>query len=207
MTKAVAKVPQQSIVQMMNGLDEHIRVCANVEVSRTVAYLELCKFVRREQVPDDMVRDRMIEAGFHKVRVSEILKVCSAPADIFSAYAERTLGFRRVLALARFSADGKVADVTVAGRAVAQQMGGGSSNVIEVVEKFESDSKAASAFVEESKAKGTVSAKSRCDRAAAFIFKYSTKGRVWDSGDGWRLVLEKSGKGKSKPVAAKGGAQ
>jgi len=180
--------------KMMSTLDGHIRKCAAVEVGRQVVYAELCRYIRTEKVPDDLVRERMFEAGFHKVRVSEVLKICSAPDDIWQGYLSGQLGYRRALQLARYSADDKIAASTVAGQEYAKTMGVPPTEeklVIDVLEKEEASAKSAAAFTEEQNAanRKPVTDASKCERAAQIIFKNSTQSRSWNSGDGWRLTL------------------
>jgi hypothetical protein len=70
-------------------------------------YWDLVKFARDNQIPPAQLRLTLKQAGFVDSRVSEVIKVCSAPPVVFKEYEERRIGFRLALKRAREEDDKK----------------------------------------------------------------------------------------------------
>jgi len=64
-------------------------------------YLELCKFIRLNQLAPKQVTAWLLDLGFHKSRAAEINRVAQSSDDIFSAYEARTIGWRGALKMSR----------------------------------------------------------------------------------------------------------
>jgi len=75
-------------------------------------YLDLCKYIRQQNLDPKIVRHQLTELGFHKVRISEINKVSQAPDEIWNEFEAKTLGFKKVLELARGPVIECIASVT-----------------------------------------------------------------------------------------------
>jgi len=79
-------------------------------------YYDLVTYIRKNKVAPKLVSYQMSEAGFNKVRISEVNRVANAPDDLYNAFAARALGFKNVLQLVRGASD--KAQLTPAGSAI-----------------------------------------------------------------------------------------
>lgn len=99
------KAPTQDIADKLFLVDAASKIIEKTgEVG--VLYLELCKGIREKQMSPRLVGRVLGELGFHKVRISEIIRVSMSPNDIWNDYMGRQLGFNKTLQLARM-VDGK----------------------------------------------------------------------------------------------------
>lgn len=64
-------------------------------------YVNLALYIRKEQLPDALVRSELLKLGFKKTRVSELLRVVKAPEAVWDAYAARQIGLKGALELTR----------------------------------------------------------------------------------------------------------
>lgn len=64
-------------------------------------YVNLALYIRKEQLPDALVRSELLKLGFKKTRVSELLRVVKAPEEVWDAYAARQIGLKGALQLTR----------------------------------------------------------------------------------------------------------
>jgi hypothetical protein len=64
-------------------------------------YWALCVLIRERQISPEAVQRELAEVGFRPERISEIKKVCFAPAALFEEFKARKVGFRLALARAR----------------------------------------------------------------------------------------------------------
>lgn len=207
-SKSMLKVAKQTVASVAaikavsDTLHHKLTDLARSEVGVGVMWFELCKWIRDTKVPDDVVRVEMDAVGYKRSRISEVLRVCSAPEKVWAVYANRTLGFRKTLQLARLSADGKVSDVTPAAEMVFPSDGPvDKPALLKQVEEVVSAERTADG-AGPSRSAYKLTAKSKCERAAQVIFKLSTKPRVWSSGDGWELHLVRCGKVKVAKTSA-----
>lgn len=179
-----------SVGQMKLSVHGMAMDIAKAEFATGTLWFNLCSYIREHNVPEDIVREEMDAVGFKPSRISEVLKVCAAPADVWDMYLGRMIGFKKTLQLARVAADGAVTEVTEAGKLFFGERAASEGRKVEEVAKEAMSDKGSETVAPQ------VSPKSKCDRAASVIFKFSTKGRHWRS-DGWLLTLSrvKTGKG------------
>jgi len=72
-------------------------------------YFQLCEYIRKNEVGPREVSASLTELGFHRVTVSKINKVANASDELFSEFAAKTIGFNKVLELARGEVVGSLA--------------------------------------------------------------------------------------------------
>jgi len=172
---------------------------AQAEVATGELWFDLCAYARKNKVPEDIVRKEMSNVGFIKQRVSEVIRVISAPQALWDKYETRLFGFRRTLQLARKNEFTQELEATPAGviavtrlmpamsgSSTSRTEDGTRSDPQEVAVQIE---KASDDLDGDSKPKATPKAKMQ--RAAAAIFKLAKKPGEWKSGDGWVLILVK----------------
>jgi len=157
-------------------------------------YYELCRFVRENQLPPKPTRKLLMQVGFHKVRVSEILRIANVPDDMWKPYAARSMSFLKVLEIARLdgaSADEHIAkfieveaEVTQASPAGVGYEGAGEPG--EGSDKPE--------VSEDDKKKNKASAGAKAILAAAEYFNW--KEQVFRNGSEWEVVVRKCKKPK-----------
>jgi hypothetical protein len=75
-------------------------------------YRDLILYVRQHKVDPKLVTIRLLALGFKRSRISEVLKVAEAPANVFQPFAAKQIGFGRALEFAR--RDGRKIVVTEA---------------------------------------------------------------------------------------------
>jgi len=102
-SRAVEKVRNESKLEMEHSKklrslgEEIIRVTAEAGTK----YYDLCIYIRKNGVTPKLVTFELGELGFEKTRISEINRVSQAADDVWNEFEARTIGFRKVLALAR----------------------------------------------------------------------------------------------------------
>jgi len=64
-------------------------------------YFGICKYIRANMVPPKLVSFELDVLGFHRVTISKINKVANASDELFSEFEAKTIGFNKVLELAR----------------------------------------------------------------------------------------------------------
>jgi len=64
-------------------------------------YFEVAEYVRKNQVPKVRTQESLRAVGFAESRISEIIKVAAAPAAIWQQYAERVIGWQKILSASR----------------------------------------------------------------------------------------------------------
>jgi len=64
-------------------------------------YWELVVYIRENQIPPAAVRKALIAEGFADSRVSEVIKVISAPPKVYEDYKAKVIGFRLALQRSR----------------------------------------------------------------------------------------------------------
>lgn len=74
-------------------------ILGHVEVSGR--YLSLCEHIRSHNIKRAQVAEMLEPLGFPQPRISEIYRVATAPADAWTEYRTRRLGFNKVLNLTR----------------------------------------------------------------------------------------------------------
>jgi len=82
-----------------------IRGACQLIIDKTVEtgrlYLDLCLYIRKNQVAPKLVSFEMTEMGFNRQVVSRVNKVAGASNELFSQFEARTIGFNKVLELSR----------------------------------------------------------------------------------------------------------
>jgi len=177
-------------------------------------YVTLVQHIREHQLKGEEVRPGLLEAGFNKVRVSEILRIANAPGEVFDRYAAREIGLKSALQLTRGSADGTAPNVI---REIAQASG---ETAEQVEEELIGDGAALAGAkpvlddadkVAQTK-NAMILAGKRVLLLAAKLVKLGENARsvsqVWNMGDGYTLTLSKdkpagTGFKKGAPAAAK----
>jgi len=174
-----------SVVVSKSAIEQEVNRLAMDVVTAEVAtgdkYFRLCSYIREKKVLEVTVRREMEECGFRGSRISEVLKVCSAPKDVWEGYLGKLFSFKKALLLVRTGFTGERV-VTPVG-----QLALGDSNGHISIERAED----AVLDVEGTpKITGKPASKTqKCQRAADAIFKMCDKPRQWKSGDGWVLML------------------
>lgn len=150
-------------------------------------YLDLCLYIRKEQVDKKLVAHTLSAQGFHKVRISEINRVATAPEEYFNQYAAKALGFKRVLQLVR--GEGDKATATPAAKMLG--ITDGKAALMAEAEIEETETQGQGPKESDRKAKSPTE---KADMGAATIFKAVGDGcrrKEWKSGDGLILRLVK----------------
>lgn len=75
-------------------------------------YLNLCTYIREQQVSPKLVSDQLGALGFSKSRISEINTVAMAADDVWNEYAARLIGMRKVLEVQRGNVVNLISDET-----------------------------------------------------------------------------------------------
>ena len=147
-----------------------------------VLYRSLVQYVRQQQVAPRFLTWRLLGLGFHKARVSEIVKVAMSPDDIYNDYMANSIGFKKCLLLARLNADGKPEETPVLTLLLNDQSldRHDAESAIDEGDEGGGDDK-----------KKPVQPAVRMAKAADTIFRLAKKGSKWESGDGWVLTLSK----------------
>jgi len=82
-----------------------VRGCCQLIIDKTVEtgrlYLDLCLYIRKNEVAPKLVSVTMTEMGFNRQVVSRVNKVAGASDELFSQFEARTIGFNKVLELSR----------------------------------------------------------------------------------------------------------
>lgn len=95
-------------------------------------YLDLCLYIRKNMVAPKLVSFELSELGFKRDIVSKINKVANASDETFNKFAAQTIGFNKVLELARGEVPGslaremgeKVVDIQAEVKKLADEEGG-----------------------------------------------------------------------------------
>lgn len=64
-------------------------------------YYQICLYIRKHSVEDDIVRDALEPLGFIKQRITELCRVAKSSESLWSEFEARKLSFRRTLELTR----------------------------------------------------------------------------------------------------------
>lgn len=145
-------------------------------------YRALVTYIRQQSVNPRFAAQKLSDLGFNKVRCSEIIRVAMSPDDVYKDYEAEQISFKTTLDLARVG-EGGVAKPTMALQICAQASADEKGLVLDVETQAIQD---ATKPVAKKKSAARI-----CEHAAAVIFKNSSKGKTWDSGDGWTLTLAK----------------
>jgi len=82
-----------------------IRGCCQVIIDKTVEagrlYLDLCLYIRKNEVSPKLVSREMGDMGFNRQVISRVNKVANASDELWNEFAARTIGFNKVLELSR----------------------------------------------------------------------------------------------------------
>lgn len=81
----------------LKTLGEKGRVVLNDLQKLTVSYLDLCSYIREQQIAPDDVTKVLLDCGFRKERVSEIKRVSYSSDEIFNAFRSRLIGWKTTL--------------------------------------------------------------------------------------------------------------
>lgn len=107
--QAVAKGVEDGYVQNLQEMGEQvIRQTAQVGM----VYLEICRYIRKNQIAPKLVSFALSQKGFHRVRISEINRVANAAEATWNEYEAKTIGFGKVLELQRASVVKAIADLS-----------------------------------------------------------------------------------------------
>lgn len=134
-------------------------------------YYELCVYIREQKAQDKLVRCVLDSMGFHKAKVSEIIRVASVPEEMWNEFAARTIGFNSVLRLVRG---------TNVGESVDEASEGGEGESSEAASTTEKDP--------------LVSLRVAAKRVLSFAEKCNIRRKVFNSGNGYELVIRKQTK-------------
>ena len=66
-----------------------------------LSYIDLCRFVRQQQLDVKRATAVLLRAGYHKATASEVNKVAAASDEVWSQYESRAIGFKLALKKAR----------------------------------------------------------------------------------------------------------
>jgi len=142
-------------------------------------YFKLCKYIRDNMVAPKLVSFELTELGFHRVTVSKINKVANSSDDLWSDFAAKTIGFNKVLELARGEVPGSLA----------KSMGSSVVDVKAQIEELEGETKqdeAQGEVVPETDAELEAKREVACNRAAAVLCRacedMDDKKRIWNGG-------------------------
>jgi len=157
-------------------------------------YLDLCRYIRENQIDPKLVTASLTPLGFARSRISEIKKIAYATDELWNEYAARNIGWKGALDLARAEGVKQIAD---AAHTTVEEAEEGLEDADltpgETGETKEAtvEDKAASKLV-------TIAAHGKAILTAAeFFAKEDNKAaggamkpcQVWDMGNGYKLVL------------------
>lgn len=160
-------------------------------------YLDLCLYIRKNMVAPKLVSFELTELGFKRDIVSKINKVANASDETFNKFAAQTIGFNKVLELARGEVPGSMA----------REMGEKVVDVQAEVKKLE-DSEAGqgrhaeASTPEEQKAND----EKAMEKAASVVLSKACKlqlrrQRVINGGNGYLLTVSRDKNFKPKHIA------
>lgn len=163
-------------------------------------YLALCEYIRTNNVAPKLATFELLEIGFHKARVSEIVRVSHSSDEIWNQFKARNIGFRKVLELSR----GNVQELIAESDGV---------EVVEIKATIQESNEADTSSLNKEQDNDSMRAK-RVENAAKTILTYgqleNKRKLSWTLGTGWTLNLTrdvgfkvKQSKKKSKIEAAK----
>jgi len=170
-------------------------------------YLNLCKYIRQNEVAQKLVAADLGQLGFSRQTVSKINRVAGASDELWNEFEARSFGFNKMLQLSRGEKPNE------ATKQLAESMG---QDVIEVaaeVKRLEGEDEASESKGEsapETDDEKTAKADLALKRAAAVVarsrvfFKW-TKAKVIKFGDGWQMTVEKDTKWKAPKPTTEGG--
>jgi len=104
-------------------------------VETGAVYLELCEYIRTNQVPPKLVSFELTALGMNRQQVSRINTVANASDEVYSQFSARTLGFNKVLDLA--VAEKGTPELVVG--ALAKSMGQSVIDVKAIIEEHEDE--------------------------------------------------------------------
>lgn len=106
--KGVLKMPVKAgvtVVDLIAKQEIEVKRLAAEIIEGTVKvgekYLSLCAFIRDNQVAKANATKWLLDMGFSKPRASEVVKVSSASAKVWSEFAAKSIGWRGALQLTR----------------------------------------------------------------------------------------------------------
>jgi len=162
-----------------------IRTLANEIITGTVkvagTYLRLCKYIRENQIAPKIATSELLECGFHKVKVSEIVRIAHASDANWSEFEAGTASIKNVLAMERGTVQKLIADEISDG------------DVVDIKAQVEEHSPQAALVKSEDEKQADL--KKRVENAALAILKWglstNTKAKEWTTGDGFTLRLSR----------------
>jgi len=151
-------------------------------------YMKLCLYIRKNEVAPKLVSLELTRLGFHKVRISEINKVAHASDKLFKEWTAKTVGFNKVLEMARQEASG-VKTLTPAAKMLVE---GDVLNAEDVDAAIEAETAHGDGGTKGAK---TPSMSTRIKNAAMFICKNATRPATFRSKDtAWIVTVTKAPK-------------
>lgn len=148
-----------------------------------ILYRSLVQYVRQQQVAPRFLTWKLLGMGFHKARVSEVVRVAMSPDDIYNDFMASSIGFKKALLLARIGADGKPEGTPVLKLLLNDQQ----LNRHDATEAMGDEGNGGG----DDDKKKPVQTAVRMAKAADIIFRLAKNGCKWESGDGWVLTLSK----------------
>lgn len=166
-------------------------------------YLDLCRYIRENQIDPKLVTASLTPLGFARSRISEIKKISYATDELWNEYAARNIGWKGALDLARAEGVKQIAHATDTTVEQAQE------NLEDADLTPEADGEKGEQSVEDKGAAKlvTIAAHGKAILTAAeFFAKEDNKAaggamkpcQVWNMGNGYKLVLTYSAKAAKK---------